>query len=772
MNLPFISAICCTYGRVMLLEEALQCFLNQKYEGRKQLVIFNTYDAQELVFEHPEVKVINSPIRPRTIGDTRNMAISHADGELLVTYDDDDLFLPNHFFNFTRGFDPSRHGWVRLEKQAYAEGWSIKGTSHGSPNVVAVTRKAWQEVGGYDSINCGEDQSFVKKVSLKFDGVSVPILPHQISYIYHWGQGPVWHLSGNGPDVPGQPTGMEKAEKFVKERAGAMLIPTGRVELKPHLKHDYQKMIQTLAGDVSRYLSEKQGRIGIVLLGRYGDILNILPVAKHFHDQSVKPRFYVSRDFADVLDGVSYVEPRVVDLPYDRVNEAVKIASQECELVLNAQVWGVDFQVPRQCGSYNVESWLRAGFANEFQDGQRFPLVLDRRDDERERQVSKPVTPGTILLNLASGFTAPFKDAAMFTSLIRESWAKDRPILDISHLKAHRIYDLLGLFDAAALLITNDTAALHLAAASNIPVIALRNNVMVDGHHWLASVPRCNCVLMVNYDEAVVRQKEIQRVIEQVKEKDMRDTLPTIQTPPKVHRNIYHVVERHPEANEYRRKQKQRAWDSWAALYNDGVIPLHYNDYKRTSKIVGDNRNLPFLKDVLARASEVAMPDDIILWTNDDNLLHPELPRMLRMFLAIYGACTAMRVEYRQPPNLSLPPETVAREGQPHLGRDLFACTAQWLADAWDELPDFLLGAPEFDLCLAAMVRRKRRFHTTRQNIATIIPCCELPPGYLVHEVHPSQWSQLPESNPAHVWNRRNFETWARHYAPEIKVPL
>lgn len=48
-----------SYGRVEYLEESLQSFLNQDYDGEKELVIVNDYPEQKLIFDHPDVRIFN-----------------------------------------------------------------------------------------------------------------------------------------------------------------------------------------------------------------------------------------------------------------------------------------------------------------------------------------------------------------------------------------------------------------------------------------------------------------------------------------------------------------------------------------------------------------------------------------------------------------------------------------------------------------------------------------------------------------------------------------
>ena len=78
-------------------------------------------------------------------------------------------------------------------------------------------------------------------------------------------------------------------------------------------------------------------------------------------------------------------------------------------------------------------------------------------------------------------------------------------IVDLCDVRASRIYDLLGLFERASLLITGDTYALHLATAvPRLPVIAL-----VNDNPFLATTPRCNVVLKLKYSEAVERMRDV-----------------------------------------------------------------------------------------------------------------------------------------------------------------------------------------------------------------------------------------------------------------------
>lgn len=229
---------------------------------------------------------------------------------------------------------------------------------------------------------------------------------------------------------------------------------------------------------------------------------------------------------------------------------------------------------------------------------------------------------------------------------------------------------------------------------------------------------------------------------------------------------ILHAVERHEIKDEKEKERHAKAEASWAVLYRKGrAAPCHYSRYARDAREIGDNRQLPFLKDVLLAARSKARKKDVIMFTNDDVILHPRLPEMVIRHIKLYDACSSHRCEfhYAPMPSLDCSPDVFASRAEFHMGRDLFAFSRDWLERNWDDIPDFILGASDWDLCLAAMIRYKKGYDTTRQNYLEVIPCCELPLGYVIHEGHPAHWAR-PENidtAPSQIHNRRLFREWS-----------
>jgi len=145
-----VTCFCPTYLRSPYpLEEALWCFLQQDYEGPKELFISNDDPDIELVFDHPEVTIRNHPRRFKTVYDKINTDRNDTKYELIMNWADDDLFAPwavrtalshwekneNPFICFRPHFKMHRNGYAYMQDIV--------------PGLSMVTKSCWQECGGY-----------------------------------------------------------------------------------------------------------------------------------------------------------------------------------------------------------------------------------------------------------------------------------------------------------------------------------------------------------------------------------------------------------------------------------------------------------------------------------------------------------------------------------------------------------------------------------------------------------------------------------------------
>jgi hypothetical protein len=407
-----------------------------------------------------------------------------------------------------------------------------------------------------------------------------------------------------------------------------------------------------------------------------------------------------------------------------------------------------------------MESWNNCGFLHRFNDKTLLP-VFDRRDYQRESELVKYATGSEkhkiILVKLDGGISSPFQNSKILMQLIGSTFGERFRIVDISSLSLHRIYDMIGLMDAAACLVTIDSSPLHLAAASSVPVVALVNPMP-----WQGTEPRCNVVRKFTYAQSA---QHPQHVISAIEAATLSQFVPVTGVPssPVAARQILHAVMMQARTDPKEKARVEQAQSSWGQLYANGsLVPCHYTDYKRTAdKEIGDPRALPYFKDALKMAMEKSSSlDDIIVWTNDDIWIHPELPDLIRRHVSIYGVCTSRRCEINSLLADNASPEDYANVHQGHMGRDLFAATHRWIVENWNSIPDAILRASRFDLILAYLVRLY--FGVTPSQVgsldAQVFPA-ELPIGYIAHVRHVNFWSRKNNADsPSEKHNKRLYD--------------
>ncbi len=95
-DLPPVSCMCLTYGRpTWVVNEAVESFVRQDYAGERELVLLNDCAQQTYSCDHPDVVVVNTGRRFKTVGEKRNACAALAQHDLLCVWDDDDIYLPH-----------------------------------------------------------------------------------------------------------------------------------------------------------------------------------------------------------------------------------------------------------------------------------------------------------------------------------------------------------------------------------------------------------------------------------------------------------------------------------------------------------------------------------------------------------------------------------------------------------------------------------------------------------------------------------------------------
>ncbi|MEJ2061520.1 MAG: glycosyltransferase [Gammaproteobacteria bacterium] len=226
------SCFCATYGRPHLLEEAIESFLRQDYDGPKELVVLNDYTRQRLSFDHPEVKIINASQRITPLGKKFNATVALCSGDVLFPWDDDDIYLP---WRISYSISHLRNGIFHTDQAWQDDGNGLYSARNLFQCNLAVSREKWQQVRGYLEADFGAiDRDLYRRLKAEKSRQEIP--RNKLFYIYRWGGSDSYHASFAG----GYRHGVSQAtENYLSEQERLGRVSNGQIELKPHWTKDW-----------------------------------------------------------------------------------------------------------------------------------------------------------------------------------------------------------------------------------------------------------------------------------------------------------------------------------------------------------------------------------------------------------------------------------------------------------------------------------------------------------------------------------------------------
>lgn len=408
----------------------------------------------------------------------------------------------------------------------------------------------------------------------------------------------------------------------------------------------------------------------IVALGRAGDLINLLPLA-YFISRNGGCDWLVGEEFAQILEGVSYVNPLTWSGGLETYDRAVRFARRSCPDPRYAQCHHNPDQT-RQMRSFCDESWRLAGYKYR----NVWPLIFDRRNPKREKALIKKYIDSkrkNVLVGTLS-LSSPFPKA---NELIAKLRGLDANIIDLDQIKAERIYDLIGLYDHADLIVSVDTVHVHLARACYTPLMAIVN----DGWFGSRLPPQISSSRTYSEFDLDIFPRRLKFVLEG------QDSISRLTL----------VVDVHGDTPRHRRAR---------ATWPENAVCT------RTKKI-------PRFKDVLRYG--LLEETDVIVWTNDDvQFKRDTASRILKHAKKFPFGCS--------------------RRDQDHVGREIFWFRKEWLEKNIDEMPDVYIARAKFDLVIARWLRQKMGIETTEENLSLDFAPIEVPLGLISHESHRSSW--------------------------------
>lgn len=238
---PKVSCYCSTFARPHLLEESIQSFLNQTYEN-KELIIVNDCKEQTLIFDHPQIKIINLQERINPIGKKFNFAANSCSGDIINPWDDDDIFMPwkieTALKYFKNGIFHSNQGFFEESIEEITFFYSYLQCN------LFVEKKIFNEVNGYpEEDRSGLDANLLKKLESKLGNIKTNMNKNEIFYLYRWDTVDSLHIS----DLP--PESKNNLEKIYQDKIkNDNNFKRGEIKLNPHWKYDYVKKVKNFIG--------------------------------------------------------------------------------------------------------------------------------------------------------------------------------------------------------------------------------------------------------------------------------------------------------------------------------------------------------------------------------------------------------------------------------------------------------------------------------------------------------------------------------------------
>lgn len=222
------------------MEESIESFLRQDYEGESELIVCNDFTAQTLKFDHPKVKVVNLMERTKSLGEKRNVTAKHATGDYFLTWGDDDVHLPSRITRMVNFILSSGLKFALEGHHFCLYGGQMKRDERATAGAHIVSRPLYYELGQIPETSYGEDVAFNDLVRKQEGGWKH--CPEYPQFIYRWTSGRP-HISAFGDKEP-DPYG--KMLKLAEEAVKAGKEPSGEVLLRPQWRQDWIALTQGL----------------------------------------------------------------------------------------------------------------------------------------------------------------------------------------------------------------------------------------------------------------------------------------------------------------------------------------------------------------------------------------------------------------------------------------------------------------------------------------------------------------------------------------------
>lgn len=194
-DLPIVSCLCPTYLRSRLLENVITCFEAQDYPAdRRELIVLD--DSGQIDPQTgPSWEVVTIDRRFRSLPEKFNAIAGMARGDVLVVWEDDDVYLPQHISAHVKAIQKYPTGFSKpmLVLSTYTGKPMVEDAAGRFHASIAFTRELFDKVGGWPLTKRGDfDQQFMATLATTARGIADPS-DFKLTYCFRWGSTNAYH---------------------------------------------------------------------------------------------------------------------------------------------------------------------------------------------------------------------------------------------------------------------------------------------------------------------------------------------------------------------------------------------------------------------------------------------------------------------------------------------------------------------------------------------------------------------------------------------------
>ncbi|WBX78215.1 glycosyltransferase family 2 protein [Tenacibaculum ovolyticum] len=235
---PLVSCIMPTANRATYIKQAILYFLQQDYLNKELVIVYNK--ATDLPENLPEYKNIHFiKVTELSIGGKRNIACTHSKGEIIVQWDDDDLYGAKRITKQVQPIIEDKCDITAFENTTFfgLDDWSfwkctnelyqqlfVKGVCGGT---LVFLKKVWEIAGPYPNTSLREDADFLMQAIYKNATLKKIAPKNEYTYLRH--KANTWKFKlGLTPN----PDGWIKCEEFELVKQHKLFYTKKRETLK------------------------------------------------------------------------------------------------------------------------------------------------------------------------------------------------------------------------------------------------------------------------------------------------------------------------------------------------------------------------------------------------------------------------------------------------------------------------------------------------------------------------------------------------------------